>query len=62
MQIILARGLFSNWKQPLCINVDTQVNRGILNEVIQTTKSPYFSLSNDWPNVYVFADALHILK
>lgn len=34
MQVISARGLFSNWKQPIYVNFDQAVTLPILNEVI----------------------------
>ena len=34
MQIVSARGLFSNWKQPVFVDFDRQITTEILNEII----------------------------
>lgn len=34
MQVILARGLFSNWKQPIYIGFDKKLTKALLHEVI----------------------------
>lgn len=44
MQVISARGLFANWKQPLYINFDTQVSKDILTTVILKLKQTGYTV------------------
>lgn len=35
LQVVMARGLFSSWKQPIYINFDTQISKSILLNMIE---------------------------
>lgn len=34
LQVVMARGLFANWKQPIYMEFDTQISTNILNNII----------------------------
>lgn len=92
MQVVMARGLFSKWKQPVYVNFDTKVtpellksiiiklasigytvnacvsdmgggNIGLWKELGITTDKTWFQHpTEEAENIYMFADAPHLLK
>lgn len=91
VQVVMARGICANWKQPIFYNYDCKMTKELLFEIIKKTESagyPVYAINSDlgggnrglWSelnisedqtwfknpttnkNIYVFADAPHMIK
>ncbi|EFN62483.1 Transposable element P transposase, partial [Camponotus floridanus] len=44
MQVVMARGLFTNWKQPIFVNFDTKMTKSILMDIIDKLHTASYSV------------------
>lgn len=65
VQVVMVRGLFKSWKQPVFYSYDTPMTASIISlwnslKITQTNSS--FLHPNTGKNIHVFADVPHLLK